>query len=166
LTRLSGSSSQASSTTTSRIYSGYIECWSEPLEEIQLTDEADNKAFRDIVVSGIPANSTIIRVNLTFRVRIVSDSSQMHNALDGDQNIQVRKHGTGTWTDAINLKDDMFTTPGGWRDNGMELTGDEDIKSEVDGNGTYNVRWENAICDNDNLEFNDVEVGLMIWFTT
>jgi len=44
------------------------------------------------------------------------------------------------------------------------VVGDNDVKSEVDGNATYNLRFENADVDYDYLRLNDVQVGLRVWF--
>ncbi|GAI61399.1 unnamed protein product, partial [marine sediment metagenome] len=36
---------------------------------------------------------------------------------------------------------------------------------KVDANATYNFQWTNADALGDNLQFNDVQVGLRIWYT-
>ncbi len=66
---------------------------------------------------------------------------------------------------AIDLTDDMWTVAGSTRESGDILIGDNDVKSEVDGNGTYNLRFENALVDLASLRLNDVLVGLRFYYT-
>jgi len=40
------------------------------------------------------------------------------------------------------------------------------VKGEVDGNATYNLRFEDAVVDYASLRLNDVIVGLRFYFTT
>jgi hypothetical protein len=43
--------------------------------------------------------------------------------------------------------------------------GSEDIKAEVDGNGTYNFQFDDAEAILDSLLMRDIQVGLRIEFT-
>ncbi|KKL16940.1 hypothetical protein LCGC14_2490530, partial [marine sediment metagenome] len=43
--------------------------------------------------------------------------------------------------------------------------GDHDIAVEVVGNDTYNFKWQLADADQISINFNDIQVGLRIWYS-
>ncbi|MBA7643437.1 hypothetical protein ES703_51163 [subsurface metagenome] len=54
----------------------------------------------------------------------------------------------------------------GTREAGDVLVGDNDVKTTVDGDGTYNFRLPSALVDLASLRLNDVLVGLRFFFST
>ena len=103
-----------------------------------------------------------------LKVRAIENTSASGaNAINGAQAIRVKKS-TGTWgvddVVAINLPDNLWTVAASTRESGDVLIGDNDVKSEVDGDATYNLRFEDALVDYANLQLNDVLVGLRFYF--
>lgn len=43
--------------------------------------------------------------------------------------------------------------------------GDHDIAVEVDENADYNFQWDEADADQISINFNDIQVGLRIWYS-
>lgn len=147
----------------------FLDFWSDTYEEIDLPAVAADKDLPSVVVSGLPSGVTIAKVVAILKVRAIENTSASGaNAINGAQAIRVKKS-TGVWgTDdivAINLPDDLWTVAASTRENGDVLIGDSDVKSEVDGNGTYNLRFEDALVDYASLRLNDVLVGLRFYFS-
>jgi len=141
--------------------------WSNISPEIVLTTDGADQALQDVVVASIPSGATFIQAVVILKVRAIENINASANKLNGAQAIRVKKS-TGAWgTDdivAIDLPDDMWAVAGSTREFGDVLVGDNDVKSEVDGNATYNLRFENALVDYAELHLNDVQVGIKIWF--
>ncbi|KKK67673.1 hypothetical protein LCGC14_2951750, partial [marine sediment metagenome] len=87
------------------------------------------------------------------------------NAINVAQHIQVRDDTPGTWRDAISIADNLFTFTEAAREGGDILIGDHDITVEVDGNDDYNFQWASADADQISINFNDIQVGLKIWYS-
>lgn len=142
--------------------------WSDIEDAIDLPATAADKDLPDVVITGIPSGSTLLRVIIILKVRVIENTSATGaNAIQGAQNIRVKKS-SGAWgTDdiaAINLADNMWTVAVSTREYGDIVVGDNDVKSEVDENATYNLRFEDADVDYDYLRLNDVQVGIRVWF--
>lgn len=143
-----------------------LDFWSDPQEEVQLTNVAGDKALPDIVVAGIPAGATIARAAVMFKFRAVENTNAAANKLNGAQDIQIRTAaGPGAWNDCINFLDDMYGLAATTREGGDVFVGDINVAAVVTGNGTYNLQWDEAIADLGNIQFNDVQVGLRLWFS-
>ena len=143
--------------------------WSDADDSIALPAVATDTDLPDVVVSDIPSWANLIRVVAILKVRAIENTSAGGtNAINGAQTIRVKKS-TGTWgTDdiaAIDLPDNLWTVGISTREVGDVLIGDNDIKSEVDGDGTYNLRFEDALVDLASLQLNDVLIGLRFYFT-
>ncbi len=69
-----------------------------------------------------------------------------------------------TYIDAFKLVAGMCLTKASSIVPGDVWIGDIDISSEVDGNDTYEVRWEGADCTGNNLLFRDLQVGVRVDF--
>ncbi len=148
----------------------FLDFWSDADDVIDLPAAAADTALPDVVVSGIPSGISLVRVVAVLKVRAIENTSASGaNAINGAQAIRVKKS-TGSWgTDdlaAINLPDNLWTVAASTRESGDLLVGDNDVQSEVDGNATYNLRFENARVDYANLRLNDVKVALRFYFTT
>ncbi len=142
-----------------------MDFWSALQEEVAVTNVAGDKALPDVTVADLPAGATITRAIAIMKFREVENTNVAANKLAGAQEIQVRDDTPGTWRSAINLVDDLFTLAASTREGGDVLVGAVDIAVEVDGNDTYNFQWDEAVADVANLQLNDVQVGLRIWYT-
>jgi len=135
---------------------------------IQLTTPAADKDLPNVVVANIPSGATIIQAIVLIKIRAIENkSSSGYNAINGAQNIRI-KVSTGTWgvddIAAINLIDNQWYIAASTREFGDVQVGDNDVKSVVTGNATYNLRFEDALVDYQTLDLFDVQVGIRIWF--
>jgi len=136
--------------------------WSDGDDVIDLPAVAADRTLPDVVISGLPSDITIIRVTAVLKVRVLENTNAGGaNALNGAQNIQVRK-ALGVYVNAINLPDNQWTLSASAREAGDVLFGDNDIKATVTGDGTYNFKFTNALVDLASLRLNDVMVGLRV----
>lgn len=142
-----------------------MDFWSLPQEEVQLTNVAGDKALPDVTIADLPAGATITRAIAMFKFRMVENTNAAANKLNGAQEIQVRDDTPSAWIDGINFVDDLFSLEGETREGGDVIIGAIDVSGTVDGNDTYNFQWDEAIADLANLQFNDVQVGLRIWYS-
>jgi len=152
-----------------------MDFWSNPVEEISLAQAATTLpaalAAWDVTVANLPVGATIVRAVAMFKSRMVENTSQAVNSLDLATNpgvsqvIQVETDAPGTWRDAINFADDQFSIAGGpLREGGDVCIGNINIAVEVTANDIYHVRWLLSKANQNNLNFNDVQVGLRIWY--
>lgn len=145
---------------------GFIDFWSIAAQSLAFSTIATDVDLADIVVAGLPTGFIIDRVNLMMSVGCISISTS-DNGLNGTQNISV-KLSTGTFgvDDVIGMS---FTT-NAWRlkSSGYHISsfviGNADLKSEVTGEGTYNVRWNDADWQDGTASFNPISFGLRIFF--
>ncbi len=137
----------------------YRDFWSALQEEIQIPAVAADVAMPNIVVAGIITGVTIVRASLVFTWRGIENTNAAANKLSGAQYIQCRLDG-GVWANAITLADDLFGLAASTREGGDALIGDIDLSSIIVGNGTYNIKWKDALADLANINLNDVQVGL------
>jgi len=137
---------------------------------IDLPAAAADIDLPNVVISGIPGGATLTKVLVFVIIRALENTSATGaNAIQGAQNIRIKKS-TGAWgTDdiiAIPLTDNMWTVAASTREFGDVIGGDDahDVKSEVDENATYNIRFENADVDYDYLRLSDVQCMIKVWF--
>lgn len=142
----------------------FIDFWSDIQEEVAIPAGAADQTMPSVVVAGLPSGCTIVRVVAMFKFRAIEESSAGANKLSGAQDIQVRDDTPGDWADAINFPDDAFGLAASAREGGDVIIGDNDIKSTVDGDDTYNFQWDEAVADAASIKFNDVQTGLRVWF--
>lgn len=143
-----------------------MDFWSVPLESVVLTDivaPGTNVNLPDVVVD-LPAGVTVVRAVALFKFRMLGNAGAA-NALQGDQYIGVQKGGAGGYVNAIFLDDNMFGIGAALREGGDVVIGDQNIFAKVTGDDTYNVRWLASLVDVADLTFNDVQVGLRIWYS-
>ena len=148
-----------------------MDFWSNAQEEISVATAAATKTMPDVTVAGLPSGATVARAIAIFKFRMIENTSGAANSLNGatiastSQVIQVRADTPGTWRDAIKFVDTQFGIAALLREGGDVLIGDTDVAVEVVGNDTYNFQWLLADANQDNLNFNDVQVGLRIWYS-
>lgn len=145
--------------------SSVMDFWSDIQEEVVITAAMADVALPNVVVAGLPAGVTITRVVAMIKFRVIENTNVAANRLTGAQTIEVRDDTPGTWRTAINFADDLFHLAASIREGGDMYIGDNDIIVEVDGNDTYNFQWADGDADLANLQFNEVQVGLRIYFT-
>ena len=151
--------------------------WSEPIEEISLTQAAATLpvalAAWDVTVTNLPAGAVVTIAKAVWMFRIAENANALANGLDGatvaatSQVIQVETDAPGTWRDAINFPDDWCTLGAtiNLRENGIPVIGTPNIAVEVTGNDTYHFRWLLSKAQQDNLIYNDNQFGLVIAYS-
>ena len=152
-----------------------MDFWSDPKEEVQLDgDVAATIALGTVTIADLPGGATIVRAIAMFKFRMIENvHATIANKLDGatvantSQVIQVADDTPGTYYDAINFVADQFGLAAETREGGDVLIGSIDISGagKVDANDGYLFRWLLALADEDYLIFNDVQVGLRIWYS-
>jgi hypothetical protein len=100
-----------------------------------------------------------------FKYRVIENTNAAVNKLTGAQVIQIRQDSPTAWADAINFLDDQFGMAASTIQGGDVFIGAIDVAVTVDGNDTYNLQWDEAVADQASINFNDVQVGLRIWFS-
>lgn len=139
--------------------------WSIPQLSAVVPAIAANQALPNVVVADLPAGITVVKATAIIMFRSISNAGAA-NKLSGAQHIQIQKGGGGGFNDAISLVDDMFTIAAATVDApGTAVIGDHNVVAKVDGNATYNFQWTAALADVAGLTFNDVQVGLRIWYS-
>ena len=118
-----------------------------------------------VVVAEIPAGATIFRAIALLKFRTVEETSAGANALLGDQYVQVDDSAPTGYRNAIKLVDNQWTIGASETEGGDCIAGAVDVADRVDGNDTYSFKITTGKADADNLVLNEVQVGLMIWFT-
>jgi hypothetical protein len=141
-----------------------VDFWSALQEEVQIPAVAADVSMPDIVVSGLPATARIKRAVLIITYEAKENTNAAINKLSGAQYIQCRLSG-GSYSNAISLVDDLFGLAASTREGGGAIIGDIDLSAIVTGNGTYNVKWKDALADLANINLNDTQVGLRVWYS-
>ncbi|NVM23870.1 MAG: hypothetical protein HWN68_19080 [Desulfobacterales bacterium] len=143
-----------------------MDFWSDMQEEVQVTSTAGNKTLPDVVIADLPAGTTIVRAVAMFKFRMVENTNAAENKINVDQYIQVKKAGQ-SFNNAIKMVNTAFTVAATTREGGDVVIGNIDLAgaNKVDGNATYNFQWTDADALGDNLNFNDVQVGLRILYS-
>jgi hypothetical protein len=150
---------------TSKALDPAMDFWSVPKEEVAVPAAPADQALPDIVVAELPVGAVVSKAIVMFKCRMIENTNAAVNKLNGAQEIQIRDDSPSAWVDAINFVDDQFGMAATTREGGDVIIGAIDVKATVDGNDTYNLQWDEAVADQASLNFNDVQVGLRIWFS-
>jgi hypothetical protein len=146
--------------------SSSIDVWSSYLALVQLTSVAGDKPLPSITIAGLPTGATIVRAIMMLKYRTIENTNAAVNSLSGAQNVQAEKAVGGAWVTGIALGGGECSVPASTRESGDVMMGTNDIASEIPANGeVVDFKWTNAKSAQDSLNFNDVQVGLRIWFT-
>jgi len=138
-----------------------MDFWSLPQEEVALTVAAGDKALPSVTVADLPGTATIVRAIAMFKFRMVENHTYAGvNSLDGAQEIQVAAS-----VDAINFVDAQFTLAQDTREGGDVVIGVIDIAATVNANGAYAFHWDLAKALQTGINFNDVQMGIRIWYS-
>jgi len=147
-----------------------VDFWSEPAEEVQVNAAGVTVTLPSVIIDGIPAGAAVIRAIAMLKFRMVENTNAAANKLNGatvpesSQVIQVRDDTPGAWIDAIDFADDQFSLEGQTREGGDVCIGSKDISGVIDGNDNYEFRWLLAKADLDFINFNDVQMGIRVWY--
>ena len=145
--------------------------WSDPVEEVQVNAAGITVNLPGVAIDRVPAGAAVIRAIAMFKFRMVENTNAAANKLSGatipgtSQVLQVRDDTPGAWTDAVTFADDQFSLEGQTREGGDVCIGSKDISGIVDGNDGYEFRWLLGKADLDFLNFNDVQMGIRIWYS-
>jgi hypothetical protein len=143
-----------------------IDLWSAYEPQVVLSSSAGDIDIPSIIIAGLPAGANIVRAVMMFKYRTIENTSDGDNNVSGGQNIQAQKAIGGSWVTGIALNGDECFVPATTRETGDVMRGTDDISSQVPGNGEeIDFQWASAEAADDELDFNDVQVGLRIWFT-
>ncbi len=152
----------------------FVDFWSAPEDKITVSNVAADKPFPDIVVSGLPVGAVLKRVVLIFTCRVINDTSGAANYINAANKTLRIKKSTGAWGSddvaGITFDQNSLYCAGSSKEAGPAIIGSGDVKSEVDGDATYNVRSDQTTRSDAivalaaNLEIYDVQVGLRVWF--
>lgn len=130
-------------------------------EEVALTGGAGDKTLPSVTLPNI--TGTIVHVYAGFKFRMIENTNAAANKLNGAQDIQVRVDTPGAWADAINFVDDQFGLAASTREGGDCIIGSIDLVGTVTAfNDVYEFQWDEAVADQANLQFNDVQTFLIV----
>jgi len=123
--------------------------------------------LNNVVVEDLPDGATIVRAVAMMKFRMIENLDTVNaNKLDAFAALpmQVDDAANNGMRDCINFVDDAFALAASGREGGDVIIGDIDISDRVDGIDTYDFQWFNAKADHDSLQFNDVQMGIRIWY--
>lgn len=142
-----------------------MDFWSIPQLAVAIPIAAATQTLPNVIVDVLPATATVIRAIAIFKARSISNAGAA-NKLTGAQEIQIQKGGAGGFVDAINFVVDEFKIAAAAVDAPADvIIGAINVVAKVTGNDTYNFQWTDAVADVAALTFNDVQMGIRVWFT-
>jgi len=146
-----------------------MDFWSDVVEEIVVTGAQATPAITggNVVVADLPGTATIVRAVVMMKYRMVENDNAAENSLDADAPLpmQVDDVANNGWLSCIDFVDEMCKIAATTREGGDVIIGDIDVAARVDGNDTYDFQWLNAKAHLANLRFNDVQMGIRIWYS-
>lgn len=130
-------------------------------EEVAVTNGAGDKTLPSVTLPNI--TGTIVHVYAGFKFRMIENTNAAVNKLSGAQELQVRVDTPGAWADAVNFVDDQFGLAASTREGGDCVIGTIDLVGTVTAfNDIYEFQWDEAVADQSNLQFNDVQTFLIV----
>ena len=128
---------------------------------VTITNGAGDKSLPTVTLPNI--SGTIVHVYAGFKFRMIENTNAGANKLSGAQDIQVRVDTPGAWADGINFVDDQFGVAASTREGGDCIIGTIDLVGTVTAfNDGYEFQWDEAVADQSNLVFNDVQTFLIV----
>jgi hypothetical protein len=144
----------------------YIDIWSPYLAQVQISTAPGDQALPSITMAGLPSGTTVNRAVMMLKVRTIENTNALVNSVSGAQNIQAEKAVGGAWITGIALAGGEFSVPATIRENGDVLMGSQDISAQIPANGALiSFKWALAKSAQNNLNFNDIQVGVRVWYT-
>jgi hypothetical protein len=143
-----------------------LDLWSNYAAQISLGTVASNFPLPSITIAGMPGQLVIIRAAILIKFRVIENTNALVNSLSGAQNIQVMQATGGTWFTGMPFAGVEFSVPGTTREAGDAFSGSRDVSSQIPPNGgVVNFQWALGLAAHNNLNFNDIQVGLRIWYS-
>lgn len=146
----------------------HMDFWADNTAEVTLTTTATaDYALNSLVVAGIPSGATLVRVIVMLKIAAIRDTSASNNAVNGATSLMVDADvAYGSLVTAIDIADNSWAilVANATDRGGDVLVGDNDVKTEITGNGTFYARLENIACDGNNLKLEDVAWGVRVYF--
>ncbi len=146
-----------------------LDFWSDVVEEVAVTGAQSTIAITggNVVVADLPSGATIVRAIAMMKCRMIENTNVGANKLDAASALPMQVDdvaNTGFLT-CIDFVNDAFGMAATTREIGDTIIGDIDIAARIDANDTYDFQWLNAKADVANLQFNDVQMGIRIWYS-
>lgn len=146
----------------------HMDFWADNVAQVVLTTVATaDYALNSLVVAGIPTGATLVRVVALLKIAVIRDTSASNNAVNGATALKVDADvAYGSLVTAIDIADNSWAVlvANGADRGGDVMIGDNDVKTEITGNGTFYARLEDIACDGNNLDLEDVSWGVRIYF--
>jgi len=146
----------------------HMDFWADNTAQVILTTVATaDYALSALTVAGIPVGATLVRVVALLKIAVIRDTSTANNAVNGATALKVDADvAYGSLVTAIDIADNSWAVlvANGADRGGDIMIGDNDVKTEITGNGTFYARLENIACDGNNLSLEDVAWGVRIYF--
>ena len=146
-----------------------MDFWSDVGEEVVITGTQGTvtAGLSNVVVADLPSGATIVRAIVLMKFRMVENTYAGINKLDATAALpmQIDDAGNTGMLTCLDFGDDLFTLANTTREGGDIITGDIDVSARVDANDTYDFQWLNAKADQNNINFNDVQMGIRIWYS-
>jgi hypothetical protein len=148
----------------SRVISS-LDLWSSFVPQVILTSAAADIQLPSLTIAGLPSDVSVVRAISLVKYRMIENIFGDLNSLATPQSIQAQKEVDGTWLRAFQFNGGECAVPGTSRESGDVIMGTEDISAQVPVNGqVINFLWSGSQSIQDSLIFQDVQVGLRIWF--
>jgi hypothetical protein len=145
-----------------------MDFWSDSVEEKAVTAAQVTAAVgAAVVVADLPAGATVVRAIVMMKFRMVENTNAAENSLDcgAAQPIQIDDVANTGMRDCIDFVDEQFKIAAETREGGDVLIGDINVADRVDGNDTYDFQWLNAKAHLANIQFNDIQMGIRIYYS-
>jgi hypothetical protein len=146
----------------------HMDFWADNVAQVILTTVGTaDYALSALTVAGIPTGATLVRVVAMLKIAVIRDTSGSNNAVNVAAALKVDADvAYGSLVTAIDIPDDSWAVlvANGLDRGGDVMIGDNDVKTEISGNGTYYARLENIACDGNNLKLEDVAWGVRVYF--
>jgi len=143
----------------------WLDLWSSYSTQVQLTTITGDKILPSITIAGLPPGVAIIRAIMIFKYRTIENTNAAVNGVSGAQNLQAEKAVGGSWVTGIALGGGECSVPASTRETGDVMMGTDDVSAQLPANGAVmNFKWASGRATQNNLNFNDVQIGLRVWF--
>lgn len=138
--------------------------WGE-MSQVSLTTVPTDIPLGVLTVTGLPAGATIIRIEIFIKFSERDNTNAAVNSVSGPQNIQVQKN-AGAFISCLAFAGGEYSTPASTTGAaGDVLMPTADVSSLAPVNGdTLTVQWTNATAAQNDLVFDNVQVGARIFY--
>jgi len=142
-----------------------LDLWSTYATQIVLATVAGDKTLPSITIAAVPTGAVIQRAVMMLKFHYLENTNAAVNNVSGAQNIQAQKHVSGSWLTGIALAGGELRIGAGAVGSGDIMMGGSDIKDQVPANGAVmDFKWTSALAAQNNLNINDIQIGLRLFF--